>query len=69
MSLDKVVDWINRRPIAVVDQLLSSATAKSQDDVVWLRQADAGTDNECWVICNRADPGATPFSPSEATAA
>jgi hypothetical protein len=29
---------------------------------VWLREVDAGTDNACWVACNKVDPGAVEFS-------
>jgi hypothetical protein len=31
------------------------------EDVIYLRPIDEGTDNECWVVCNRVDPGAIPF--------
>lgn len=31
------------------------------DEVVFLREVDAGTDNACWVISNRVDPGAVAF--------
>lgn len=31
--------------------------------VVYLKLLDAGTDNECWVVCAKGDPGAVPFSP------
>jgi hypothetical protein len=30
---------------------------------VWLRLIDAGTDNACWVVCARGDPGAAEFAP------
>lgn len=29
---------------------------------VWLREADAGTDNACWVPALKGDPGAYCFS-------
>lgn len=28
---------------------------------VWLRCVDPGTDNECWVVCAKGDPGAVAF--------
>lgn len=31
---------------------------------VYLKEIDAGTDNACWVACNRLDPGAVPFFPA-----
>jgi hypothetical protein len=31
------------------------------DEVVFLREVDAGTDSACWVISNRVDSGAVPF--------
>jgi len=33
--------------------------------VVYLREIDSGTDNACWVVCNRIDPGAVPFKATE----
>lgn len=29
---------------------------------VYLRLVDEGTDNECWVVCTKYDPGARPFT-------
>lgn len=29
--------------------------------VIYLYCVDPGTDNECWVICAKGDPGALPF--------
>lgn len=31
--------------------------------IVYLRLADAGTDNACWVVCIKGDPGAVAFAP------
>lgn len=31
------------------------------DDVVYLREVDAGTDNSCMVVCAKGDPGALPY--------
>jgi hypothetical protein len=31
-------------------------------NVVYLREVDAGTDNACWVVCNKVDPGAVRFT-------
>jgi hypothetical protein len=31
------------------------------DEIVWLREIDAGTDNACWVISNRSDRDSVPF--------
>ena len=28
---------------------------------IYLRCVDPGTDNECWVVCNKADKDAVPF--------
>lgn len=28
---------------------------------VYLRRVDAGTPNECWVVCAKGDPGALAF--------
>jgi len=28
---------------------------------IYLRCVDAGTDNECWIVCAKGDPGAIPF--------
>jgi hypothetical protein len=64
-SLDKVVSWINSRPIAELDRIVAVASAAMGEEIVWLRQMDAGTDNACWVVCNQADPDATPFSKHE----
>lgn len=33
--------------------------------VVYLRQVDAGTDNACWVVCAKGDPGAVAFVPRQ----
>lgn len=33
--------------------------------VVYLREIDAGTDNACWVVCSRIDPGAVRFESVE----
>jgi hypothetical protein len=30
---------------------------------VYLREVDAGTDNACWVVCNKVDEGAVAFAP------
>lgn len=40
--------------------------AKPADEGVraWLREVDSGTDNACWIVCNRIDPGAVEFSPA-----
>ena len=32
---------------------------------VWLREIDPGTDNACWVVCAKGDPGAVEFMPVE----
>ncbi|UFS77251.1 hypothetical protein LPB73_07695 [Tardiphaga sp. 37S4] len=29
---------------------------------VWLREVDGGTNNACWVVCLRGDPGAVCFT-------
>ena len=31
--------------------------------IVYLREIDAGTDNACWVVCAKGDPGAVEFMP------
>lgn len=33
------------------------------EDIVYLRKVDAGTPNECWVVCAKGDPGAVAFVP------
>lgn len=33
--------------------------------IVYLREVDAGTDNACWVVCSKGDPGAVTFVPAE----
>lgn len=33
------------------------------NDAVYLRELDAGTDNACWVVCNRVDSEAVAFIP------
>ncbi len=33
--------------------------------MVWLRKIDGGTDNACWVICAKDDPGAIEFGPKQ----
>lgn len=32
--------------------------AHVDEPVAWLYEVDAGTDNACWVVCARGDPGA-----------
>jgi hypothetical protein len=32
---------------------------------VYLREVDAGTDNACWVVCAKGDPGAVEFAPRD----
>ena len=32
-------------------------------EIVYLRKVDAGTDNECWVLCALGDLGAVAFVP------
>lgn len=44
----------------VLDRYLT--TRKPQKEIVYLREIDAGTDNACWVICNKIDPGAVAFT-------
>lgn len=34
---------------------------------VYLRCVDPGTDNACWVVCSKGDPGAVAFEPVGAT--
>lgn len=36
-------------------------------EIVWLREVDAGTDNACWVVCARGDPGAVAHTPLAVT--
>lgn len=31
--------------------------------IVWLREVDADTDNACWLVCAKGDPGAVAFVP------
>ena len=52
-----------------VDHMLGSLSAvaptgaaPTEEDIVWLRQLDADSDNSAWVVCNRLDPGAVPFT-------
>lgn len=40
------------------------ATPTNPFPVVYLRCVDAGTDNECWVVCLKGDPGAVQFERS-----
>lgn len=35
-----------------------------EPESVWLKKTDAGTDNECWIICAKGDPGAVLFNPA-----
>lgn len=35
------------------------------DVVVYLKCIDQGTDNECWIVCSKDDPGAIAFTPVE----
>jgi hypothetical protein len=68
--------WSNRDPqdVCVIQMkataraMLTAALQDSpgdkpcfHDEVVFLREVDAGTDNACWVISNRVDPGAVAF--------
>lgn len=34
-----------------------------KNDIVYLREIDTGTDNACWVVCNRVDSEAIAFVP------
>lgn len=35
--------------------------SRSDDEpVAYLYEVDAGTDNACWVVCAKGDPGARP---------
>jgi hypothetical protein len=34
-----------------------------RETIVYLREVDAGTDNACWIVCNKVDEGAVPFGP------
>jgi len=36
-------------------------------EIVWLREVDSGSDNACWVVCARGDPGAIAFTPLAVT--
>lgn len=35
-------------------------------NAVWLYLHDAGTPNECWMVCSKGDPGAILFVPYNA---
>jgi hypothetical protein len=35
----------------------------AQPPVIYLREVDSGTPNECWVVCAKGDPGAIQFQP------
>lgn len=75
LAVSNVRAWMLATPFtqcvewsSYVDHMLEAlaASAPSSDptdaEVVWLRQIDAGSDNECWVVCSQLDAGATPFS-------
>ena len=34
------------------------------EPLAWLREVDSGTDNACWVVCNKTDPGAVQVGPA-----
>lgn len=38
------------------------------NNAVYLREIDSGTDNACWVVCNRVDNDAVAFIPDETEA-
>lgn len=40
---------------------------RAPDVVVYLREIDAGTDNACWIVCAKDDPGAVTFTAALAT--
>lgn len=40
------------------------ATPTNPFPVVYLKCIDAGTDNECWIVCSKGDPGAVQFERS-----
>lgn len=54
------VDCVDR----ATKQWNTRLAAKPADEgvCVWLREVDSGTDNACWVVCNRIDPGAIEFA-------
>lgn len=39
-----------------------SGPTPAEEDVVWLREVDADSENAAWVVCNRLDPCAVPFT-------
>lgn len=44
------------------ERIVRERTWRSQNDItVYLREVDAGTDNACWVVCAKSDPGAVAF--------
>lgn len=49
---------------AVARAVITSTQAREPHDAyprIYLRCVDAGTNSECWVVCNRVDHGAVPF--------
>lgn len=46
------------QPVAPTDFSVEPRNAYPR---VYLRCVDPGTDNECWVVCAKGDPGAIPF--------
>lgn len=36
---------------------------RAEKVIVYLREIDADTDNACWVVCAKGDPGAVAFTP------
>jgi hypothetical protein len=67
-------EWPNSRPpdaawIGWKGRAAESRPALSGDeDLAWLREVDAGTDNACWVVCAKGDPGGIPVYSATALA-
>lgn len=56
-------DWNLRLRMADAAILeIEKSILKSSDIAVYLREVDAGTNNACWVVCNKVDPGAVLFT-------
>lgn len=49
-AADNEIDRLDRELSAV----------RSARPISWLREVDAGTDNACWVVCAKGDPGSRP---------
>lgn len=73
---DDILDTVTDAMLTIIEAARNEAVAecaadekmaREMSETIYCRKVDPDTDNECWVICAKGDPGAVRFTAEHTT--